>query len=231
MKLISSFRILFLLFALGTTMIVTAQTTLSNTTEILTNEDVAAMTQAQLAETLIVEKIKDSKSAFDVSVKGLVNLKKAGVSDAVIAAMMNKSRALREKLTADTTAAFSDSSPVIESVPTVIEKSADALRLAKTVAIEKSTLNPSRQALEKELLKRREWRELNLNIVRYKDGADLRVEIGFVPLSLLTHRYVYRVYDNRSGTVIVAGETTSWGSLAKNLAREISKKLVEARKI
>ena len=193
--------------------------------EILTNADVVSMAQNNLGEDLIVAKIKESKSAFDVSVIGLVNLKKSGVSDEIIRAMMEKSRALREKSNADSTAAFSDSSPVIESVPTIIKNPVEALLSAKTIAIEKSTLNPSRQALEKELLKRKDWRKLNLNIVRYREGADLRVEIGFVPLSLITHRYVYRVYDNRSGTVIAAGETTSWGSLAKNLAREISKNL------
>lgn len=183
------------------------------------------MSQANLDETLIVEKIKESKGSFDVSVTGLVNLKKSGVQDEIIRAMMEKSRTLREKSTVGAAQTFSDSQPIIESVPTVIRNSAEALRSAKTVAIEKSTLNPSRQALEKELLKRKDWQKLNLNIVRYKEGADLRVEIGFVPLSIITHRYVYRVYDNRSGTIIAAGETTSWGSLAKNLAREISKNL------
>ncbi len=183
------------------------------------------MSQANLAESLIVEKIKESKGAFDVSVSGLVNLKKSGVSDEIIRAMMEKSRALREKSAVSSTQTFTDSQPIIESVPTVVKSSAEALRSARTIAIEKSTLNPSRQALEKELLKRKDWQKLNLNILRYKEGADLRVEIGFVPLSLITHRYVYRVYDNRSGTVIVAGETTSWGSLAKNLAQEISKSI------
>ena len=192
--------------------------------EILTNADVVSMAQNNLGEDLIVEKIRESKGAFDVSVGGLVNLKKAGVSDAVVAAMMEKSRALRDKPTADATP-FSDSAPVVESVPTILKNPADALRSAKTIHIEKSTLNPSRQALEKELLKRSDWQKLNLNIVRYKEGADLRVEIGFVPLSLITHRYVFRIYDNRSGTVIAAGETTSWGSLAKNLARNICRQL------
>ncbi len=194
--------------------------------EILTNADVVSMAQNNLGEELIVEKIRESKGAFDVSVGGLVNLKKSGVSDAIVAAMMEKSRVLREKSPADSTPpTFSDSSPVIESVPTIIKSPNEALRAAKTVHIEKSTINPSRQALEKELLKRADWQKLNLNIVRYKEGADLRVEIGFVPLSLLTHRYVFRIYDNRSGTVIAAGETTSWGSLAKNLARNICRQL------
>ncbi|HUR99745.1 MAG TPA: hypothetical protein VMZ26_16885, partial [Pyrinomonadaceae bacterium] len=59
--------------------------------------------------------------------------------------------------------------------------------------------------------------------------ADIFVDIGFVSGSLLTHRYVYRIYDRRSGAVISAGETTSWGSLAENLARHIAKSLTAAR--
>ncbi|MCY7347601.1 MAG: hypothetical protein LH614_15465 [Pyrinomonadaceae bacterium] len=213
-------HIITLTFIFGLAFAVVAQS------EVLTNADVVSMTQSELGAHLIVEKIKESKGAFDVSVAGLINLKKFGVSDEIVAAMMEKSRILREKSVVGTTnQIFSDRQPIIESVPTIIKNSADALRLAKTVAIEKSTINPSGQALEKELMKRRDWQKLNLNIVRYKEGADLRVEIGFVPFSILTHRYVFRVYDNRSGTVIAAGETTSWGSLAKNLAREISKKL------
>lgn len=198
-------------------------------TEILSNDDVVLMSKTGLSRDLIIGKIRDSKGAFDVSVQGLVNLKTAGVDDEIIQTMMEKSRTLREVSgNAAAPLGYSDSQPIIDSVPPVVEKPADALRAAKTIAIEKSSLNPSRQALEKELLKRADWQKLNLNIVRYREGADLRVEIGFVPLSLLTHRYVFRVYDNRSGTIIVAGETTSWGSLAKNLARNISTKLSEA---
>ncbi len=193
--------------------------------EILTNADVVAMTQSELGADLIVEKIRESKGAFDVSVAGLINLKRSGVSDEILTAMMEKSRALREKSANGAAQTFSDSQPIIESVPAIIKNPAAALRSAKTVHIEKSTINPSRQALEKELMKRKDWQKLNLNIVRYKEGADLRVEIGFVPFSIITHRYVFRVYDSRSGTIIAAGETTSWGSLAKNLARSISTKL------
>jgi len=226
MKLRSSFLILFLFFALGSFQTIKAQTNDSNTAEILTNNDVVLMVQSELGEDLVIGKIKESKAAFDVSVSGLVTLKKAGVSDQIVAVMMEKSRVLRDKSPVganDQTA--SNHQSIIESVPAIVKNPAEALRSAKTVAIEKSTLNPSRQSLEKELLKRKDWQKLNLNIVRYREGSDLRVEIGFVPLSLVTHRYVFRIYDNRSGTVIAAGETTSWGSLSKNLAREMSKKL------
>jgi hypothetical protein len=100
---------------------------------------------------------------------------------------------------------------------------------AKTIAFGKSSLQPSRQALEKELLKRKDFQQLHLTIERYKDSADLFVDIGFVSGSWITHRYVYRVYDRRSGAVVAAGETTSWGSLAENLARHIAKSLIAAR--
>ncbi len=156
----------------------------------------------------------------------LIDLKKAGVSDDVIALMMDNKTSL------ETNNQFSENTPAAQTNLTETKSNAhiilepkEALREAKTIAIEKSTLNPSRQALEKELLKRHDWKRLNLNLVRYREGADLYIEIGFVPLSIITHRYVFRVYDNKSGTIIAAGETTSWGSLAENLAREISKKL------
>lgn len=223
MNLFLSHKILLIFFAFAAFQSIAAQTIV---VEILTNEDIVLMSQNSLANDLIVGKIKESKATFDVSVAGLVALKKANVSDEVVAAMMEKSRALRDQTAAATNVQTAgNAQPIIESVPTVVKNPLEALRSAKTLAIEKSSINPSRQSLEKELLKRKDWQKLNLNIVRYREGADLRVEIGFVPLSLLTHRYVFRVYDNRSGTVVAAGETTSWGSLAKNLAREIAKKL------
>jgi len=229
MKLFSLFKVLLLLLVFTMSFVVSAQESIQSSTEILSNADVILMAKTNLSKALIVGKIKESKGAFDVSVNGLVNLKTAGVDDEIIEEMMAKSRILREKTSVGVMPqGFSDSRTVIESVPTIVRNPADAVRSAKTVAIEKSTVNPSRQALEKELLKRNDWKKLNLNIVRYKEAADLRIEIGFVPLSLVTHRYVFRIYDNRSGTIVAAGETTSWGSLAKNLARSISTKLNES---
>lgn len=189
-------------------------------TELLTNSEVIQLTRAGLSKELVIRKVKESKTNFDLTSSALIELKKAGVSDELILVMfeMDKKEAEKTKTT-DAPAKFSADNPRILMEPE------EALTSAKTVAIEKSSLHPSRQALEKELLKRKDWQDLNLNLVRHKDGADLFIEIGYVSLSWITHRYVWRVYDNKSGTVIAAGETTSWGSLAKNLAREISKKL------
>lgn len=187
--------------------------------EVLSNTQVIEMTQAGLAQTVILNKIKSSEGRFDVSVTGLVEMKKAGVSDDVI-------NALLESKPAPPTAA--DPAPATVSArraSPLFTDPREALLSAKTIAITKSSIQPSLQAVEKELLKRAEFKALNLAIDHYWDKADIYVEISFVHMSLITHRYTFRIYDRRSGTVIAAGETTSWGSLAENLARNIAKSL------
>lgn len=199
-------------------------------TETLTNTEIVEMTRAGLGAAIIVQKINSTDANFDISARALIELKKAGVQDEVIQALIEKNRATPVNVAGKQTQTFSESqpSPTSENKVLVENKAvtpAEALRSAKTIALVKSSLQPSRQALEKELMKRANWKKLNLTLVRYKESADLYVEIGYVSLSWITHRYVFRVYDRRSGAVIAAGETTSWGSLSENLAREITKKL------
>ncbi|MBK8811846.1 MAG: hypothetical protein IPN69_14115 [Acidobacteria bacterium] len=187
-------------------------------TETLTNLQVVEMVKSGLGTSIIAKKINGSENRFDVSVNALIELKNAGVDSEIIALMMEKAPKTPVNVPKPESVGYSDSDRP-NTVPTARNGE------ARTIAIEKSSIHPSRQALEKELFKRKEWKRLNLSIVRYKESADFYVEIGFVPLSLLTHRYTFRIYDRRSGAVIAAGETTSWGSLAENLAREIAKKL------
>lgn len=207
-------------------------------TETLTNKEIIMMTQSGLSKSLIIRKITDSNGNYDTTAQALIDLKKAGVSDDVIALMMEKDLPSdsKDKPYSDSTDDYSDNTPVFnqpnvqnfDSNSRIVLDPKEALLSAKTIAIKKSSLHPARQALEKELLKRKEWKDLNLNIVRYKEDADLLIEIGYVSMSWITHRYVYRIYDNKSGTVILAGETTSWGSLSENLARGIAKRLKKA---
>ena len=196
-------------------------------TEKLSNADVVQLAQSGLGKELIINKIKNSDCSFDVSVNGLVELKKAGVDDVIVAVMMEKARENKPSALAavKTVQTATLERPVGNSALTARQ----ALLSAKTMALTKSSLHPSRQALEKELLKRPEWKNYNLTITEYKDTADLFVDIGFVHGSIVTHRYVYRIYDRRTGIVITAGETTSWGSLAENLARSIAKSLEKVR--
>jgi hypothetical protein len=56
---------------------------------VMTNQDVIKLAQAKLGDDLIITKINQSRTKFDLSTDGMVKLKAAGVSDRVLAAMMN----------------------------------------------------------------------------------------------------------------------------------------------
>jgi hypothetical protein len=56
----------------------------------LTNDDIVTQVKNKLADSLIITQIKKSACAFDTSTGGLVKLKQAGVSDAVMQAMVEK---------------------------------------------------------------------------------------------------------------------------------------------
>lgn len=198
--------------------------------ETIGNKTVIDMSRSGLPVEIILKKIALSRAAFDISTAALIELKTAGVSDEVIAAMMARAEIEETPASGRTLVAGAAGEVTFsESGPTSPRSRTELLTAAKTIAFGKSSLQPSRQALEKELLKRKDFQQMNLTILRYKEEADLFVDIGFVSGSWITHRYVYRVYDRRSGAVIAAGETTSWGSLAGNLARHIAKSLVAAR--
>ena len=194
--------------------------------EDLTNAQIVEMSKIGLDKQIILKKINDSQNNFDVSANALIELKKAGIDNEIIALMLEKAEK-SETLSAVTnnTQGFSDSVSVNAEKSKTPTSPKEMLLSAKTIAIQKSSLNPARQALEKALFKRKEWQKYNLNIVRYKESADLYIEIGRIPFSWITHRYVFRIYDRRSGVVITAGETTSWGSLSENMAREITQKM------
>jgi hypothetical protein len=57
--------------------------------EVLTNDSVIQMVKAGLPETVVIAKIKSTATKFDLKTDSLVNLKKAGVSDKVLEAMMS----------------------------------------------------------------------------------------------------------------------------------------------
>src|ERR1035438_7473464 len=55
----------------------------------LTNQDVIKMAQAKFSDDVIVNKIRTSTPKFDTSVDAMIALRSAGVSDRVIAVMVN----------------------------------------------------------------------------------------------------------------------------------------------
>jgi hypothetical protein len=61
----------------------------------LTNTDIVKMQSAGLSESIIVSSVNSQPAAYDTSTDGLLALKKAGVSDAVVAAMISRNAAMR----------------------------------------------------------------------------------------------------------------------------------------
>jgi hypothetical protein len=190
-------------------------------TETLTNAEVIEMSASGLGKALILQKITGTNGKYDVSVKGLVELKKANVDDEIIEKMLEKSK-IQPEVSKETLVNQPNQTPNSER-KTLTPK--ELLLSAKTLVISKDSINPSIQSLEKQLLKRSEWKRINVAITEDMISADLSLQISFVHLSLITHRYTFRVFDRRTGILIAAGVTTSWGSLSVNLARNIAEAL------
>ena len=70
-----------LALTIGASTIVRAQ-------ETMTNDEVISLTKAGLAGSVIIGKIRTSKSNFDMSTDALIKLKQSGVGDDVVAAML-----------------------------------------------------------------------------------------------------------------------------------------------
>lgn len=79
-------RTVFFLAFLLSVVVASAQTT----KEKLTNTTIVSLHKAGLGKEVLITKIQSSECVFDVSTNGMVDLKKAGVPDEVIAAMLSK---------------------------------------------------------------------------------------------------------------------------------------------
>ncbi len=209
--------------------VLTVAVSVSAQSEILTNATVIEMTKAGLSSEIISAKIASTNNRFTTAAKDLIELKEAGVENGVIQLMMERAeKQLPGVPPRDAETRIADTVEAESKEPGTTAANFDpkeALARARTIAFHKSSANPSRQNLEKALLKNADFKRMNLTILRYREEADLFVEIGYVSGSWITHRYVYRIFDRRSGAVMAAGETTSWGSLSDNLARHIARSL------
>jgi hypothetical protein len=61
----------------------------------LTNADIVKMQSAGLSESIILASVNGQPAAYDTSADGLLALKKAGVTDAVVAAMISRNAAMK----------------------------------------------------------------------------------------------------------------------------------------
>ena len=81
MRRITFFMVAILAVTIGVSTVARAQ-------ETMTNEEVISLTKAGLAGSVIIGKIRTSKSNFDMSTDALIKLKQSGVGDDVVAAML-----------------------------------------------------------------------------------------------------------------------------------------------
>ena len=192
----------------------------TNAQEVLTNAQIVEMSQAGLNNQLIISKINSTPGNYDSSAGALVALKKAGVENEVIAALLavsDKTDKQNLNITEQTTL-----KPIVK--PDAVKTSAQLLREAHTVIFVKHSLYPSLSDLEGSVLKRPGWAPFNLSIIRKRDEADLIVEINH---EFLTH-YNFRVVDAKTGKVLTAsGVTSLGGALAGNVADKLIKRFNE----
>ena len=78
---------MFVLF-LAMALMLSASAAASAQDETMTNDEVISLTKAGLAGSIVIGKIRTSKTNFDMSTDALIKLKQAGVSDDVVTAML-----------------------------------------------------------------------------------------------------------------------------------------------
>ena len=105
MKKIFIVFMLLMIFAAASVTITNAQD------ETLTNQDVITMTKAGLDKMIIVGKVRTSKGKFDLSTTGLIELKKEGVDDVVVHAMLEANSGGYQKPAAGTPASYDLNDP------------------------------------------------------------------------------------------------------------------------
>lgn len=215
MKTKNCFRFILILFVL-----IWSNAAAQAQAEILTNAQIISLTEAQLSEEIICAKINSSAGKYDVSTDALIELKKAGVADQIVAKMLEISQATdKQNLNV---AEPTTSKPVVK--PSVSKTAAQLLREARTVFFIKHSLYPSLSDLESSILKRSGWQKFNLTVTRDQNEADLIIEIN---REFLTH-YNFRVVDAKTNKVLTAsGVTSLGGALAGNIADKVIKRFEE----
>lgn len=87
--------------------------------EILTNKSIVDLTKAGLSKEVIVSQVEANASKFDVTTVGIIALKKAGVTDAVINAMINKANPNETNVVLKESAKEAGKVPVKNGVPAI----------------------------------------------------------------------------------------------------------------
>ncbi|HET6942582.1 MAG TPA: hypothetical protein VFH89_10505 [Sphingomicrobium sp.] len=109
--------------------------------ELLTNDTVISLVNAGLGPETIIAKINASKGSYDTSTNGLITLKRAGVPDPVIAAMLNRAKS---SVLAGGPADNSNPDPLVPHAPGIYfhdPRSSRMVRIDPTVSNQLKTSN------------------------------------------------------------------------------------------
>ncbi|MEO8589546.1 MAG: hypothetical protein ABI432_09270 [Flavobacteriales bacterium] len=111
--------------------------------DVLTNNALIQMAQLGMGDAIILSQIENSSNDFDVSTSALMELKKAGLSDAVLAQVIHAARNTAQKVVDpnDPLAPhrpgvyyFNDSGDLVELLPTVTSQTKDRGRIGTALS-------------------------------------------------------------------------------------------------
>jgi hypothetical protein len=125
--------------------------------EILTNESVLQLIAVGIDEDVIISKIQSSTHNFDLSVQGMVALKKGGVSDRLLHFMMNTSKPPESKT----------ASPQSLAPPVVLKEEPKPVPAAKSEPVLPTELGVYAKRDDK-------WVEIQPEILNWKTGGVLK---------------------------------------------------------
>jgi len=93
--------------------------------EVLTNGKIIEMLRAKLPESVVIAKIRSSRSQFDTSSEALIALRKAGASDNVLSAILGSEAAANGPRPAAASSSGSTAQSAGNGTPSNLEKSSD----------------------------------------------------------------------------------------------------------
>jgi hypothetical protein len=102
------------------------------------------------------------------------------------------------------------------------------LRSARTIHVRSMTVYLEAQQLENELLKRPEFKSLELAIVKDPRMADIRIEINRAEFSF---NYAFVATSTQTSMVVASGKVTAWNGhfAAPRIAKDFLKQMHAAR--
>ena len=158
--------------------------------DVLTNDDVIRMVQAQLSTNIILTTIRSANAKFDLSPSGLIALKDAGVSEQIIEAMLARGPSRESKV---------EKSELLSTS----KNPDDILRTFKTIFVDASKAVYFKTPQMKAALgDNKDFRALNLSIVDDQAVADAVLEINHT----FAWDYPFSLRHQNTSVVLVSGK-------------------------